>query len=62
MKKLEKIAQIVSKIKSFLNKYNLEGINYLSEKNEWKKFEKNTLATALNDLIFQKTAYPYFKK
>ena len=62
MKKLEKIAQIVSKIKSFLNKYNLEGINYLSEKNDWKKFEKNNLATALNDPIFKKTAYPYFKK
>ena len=61
MKKLEKVAQIVSKIKSFLNKYNLEEINYLSEKNDWKKFEKNYLATALNDLIFQNTAYPYFK-
>ena len=30
-----------SKIKSFINKYNWEEINFLSHKNNWKKFETN---------------------
>ena len=31
----------LTKIKRFLNKYNWEGINFPSEKDDWKKFEKN---------------------
>ena len=34
-------------IKPFINKYNCEGINYPSEKNDYKKIEKNNLKTAL---------------
>ena len=30
----------ITKIKPFINKYNWEGINYLSWKDDWKKFEK----------------------
>ena len=36
------------KIKHFLDKYNWEGINYPSEKDGWKKIEKNNLIIALN--------------
>ena len=39
-----------SEIKSFIDKYNWEGINYPSEKDDWKKFEKNNLRIALNVL------------
>ena len=42
----------ISTIKSFINKYNWEGINYPSEKNDWKKFEKNNVTIALNVLIY----------
>ena len=37
-------------IKSFINKYNWEGINYPSEIDDWKTFEKNTSRIALNIL------------
>ena len=40
----------ITKIKSFINKYNWEKINYLPEKDDWKKFEKNNLTIALNVL------------
>ena len=36
------------KIEHFLDKYNWEGINYPSEKDGWKKIEKNNLMIALN--------------
>ena len=40
MKKLKKKnAERISKIKSFINKHNWEGINYLPKKNDLKKFE-----------------------
>ena len=45
-----KKSQKISQIKSFKNKYNQEGINYLSEKDDWKKFLKNNLTIALNVL------------
>ena len=38
----------IIKIKSFMNKYNWEGINVPSEKDDWKKFEKNNPTIALN--------------
>ena len=31
----------MTKIKLFINKYNWEGINFPSEKDDCKKFEKN---------------------
>ena len=33
-------AERITKIKIFINKYNWEGINFLLEKDDWKKFEK----------------------
>ena len=32
--------QIIIKIKPFINKYKWEGINFPSEKDHWKTFEK----------------------
>ena len=37
----------VSKIKPFINKYHWEGIDYPSKVDDWKRFEKNNLATNL---------------
>ena len=39
-----------NKIKPFTNKYNWEGINVLSEKDSWKKIDKNNQTIALNVL------------
>ena len=39
-----------TKIKAFIYKYKWEGIIYLSEKDDWKKFEKNNLTIAVNVL------------
>ena len=39
-----------TKIKTFINKYKWDGINFLSEKNDWKKTEKNSVTIALNVL------------
>ena len=38
--KIKKDSQRITKIKPFINKYNWEGVNFLSEKDDWKKFEK----------------------
>ena len=45
MKKSKKIRK---KIKPFINKYNWEGINFSSEKDDWKKIEKINVIIALN--------------
>ena len=43
--------QRIIKIKPFINKYNWQGINFPSEKNDdWKRFEKNNVTIALNVL------------
>ena len=39
--KVRKDPQRITKIKAFIDKYNLEGIHYPSEKDDWIKFEKN---------------------
>ena len=49
---IEEDPERISKIKSFMNKYNWEGISYPSEKNDRKNFEKNNVAIALNVLIY----------
>ena len=46
--KIKKDLQRITKIKPFVNKYNWERINFPSEKDDWKKFEKNNTTTALN--------------
>ena len=46
----KKDTQRLTKIKSYIDKCNWEGINYPSKNSDWKKFEKNNLAIALNVL------------
>ena len=42
------------KIKPFINWYSWEGINFRSEKNDWKIFEKNNVTIALYILYAKK--------
>ena len=51
---IKKDPKRITKIKHFVNKYNCEGINFPSEKDDWKKFEKNTVTIALNVLYSKK--------
>ena len=43
---------MITEIKPFINKYNWKGNP--SEKNDWKKFEKNNVTTAVNILYAKK--------
>ena len=54
MKKIKKDPQRITKIKPFIDKYNWEGRNYPSEKDAWKKNEKNILTLGLNVLCAKK--------
>ena len=47
---IKKDLQRITKVKPFINKCNWKGINFPSEKGDWKKFEKNNVAIALNVL------------
>ena len=59
--KIKKDPQRITKIKLFINKYNWEGINFLSEKDDWKQFEKNNVAIGLNVLYAKKEKiYPAY--
>ena len=59
--KIKKDPQRITKIKLFVNKYNWEGINFLSEKDDWKQFEKNNVAIDLNVLYVKKEkTYPAY--
>ena len=40
-KEIGKYSERITKIRSFINKYNWEGINFPLEKDSWKKFKKN---------------------
>ena len=42
--------QKLTKIKPFMKKYNWKEIKFLWGKDDWKKFEKNNIAVALNIL------------
>ena len=44
-------------IKPFINKYKWEGINFPSEKDDWKTFEKNRVTIYLNVLYAIKKIY-----
>ena len=39
------------KLKPYINKYNWEGIDFPAGPKEWKKFERNSKAIALNILF-----------
>ena len=43
-----------TKTKPFINKYNWEGTNFSSEKDDWKKFEKNKVTIVFNVLYIKK--------
>ena len=43
--------QRITKIKPFINKCNLEGTNFPSEKDDWKKFQKNNATIVLKCLL-----------
>ena len=51
---IKKDLKRIKKIKLFINKYNWEGINFPSEKNDAKKFEKNNVTITLNVLYAKK--------
>ena len=38
---IKKDPQRITKIQPFTNTYNWEGVNFPSEKDDWKKIEKN---------------------
>ena len=56
-----KKSQRISKIKLFIDKYNWEGVNYQSRKDDRKTFEKNNLTIALNVFMLKKEKiYPAY--
>ena len=50
---IESNPERVSSIKPFINRYKWEGINYSSNKDAWKTFEKNNTIIAL-DIFYTK--------
>ena len=51
---IEKHSERITNIKPFTNKYTWEEINFPSEKDYWKNFEKNNLTNAFNVLHAKK--------
>ena len=52
---IKKDPQRITKIKPFINKYTWEGINFPSEKDDWKKIQKNNRTIALLMFFMLKT-------
>ena len=48
---IERNPQRISKLKPYINKYNWEGIEFPAGPKDWKKFERNNKAIALNILF-----------
>ena len=46
--KIKKDPQRISNLKSFVDQYNWEGIEFSSHTKDWKKFEQNSKTIALN--------------
>ena len=59
-----KHAERIIKIKLFINKYQWERINFPSEKDDWKTFEKNNVTIKFNVLYAKKEKKypPYVSK
>ena len=57
MRKIIKNLQTITKINPFINKYNWKEISFPSEKDDWKKFEKNNVTIALSVLYAKKEKY-----
>ena len=49
--RIKKDPQQISKLKPYINKYNWKDIKFLSDKDDWKKFEQNNKDIALNILF-----------
>ena len=49
--KIKKDPQKISKLKPYINQYNWKAIKFLSDKENWKKFEENNKEVALNVLF-----------
>ena len=54
---IKKDPQRITKIKRFINKYNWEGINIPSEKDDWEKNVKSNVKIALNVLHAKEKKY-----
>ena len=54
---IKKDARRITKAKRFRNKYNWEGINFPSKKDDRKKIEKNNVTITLNVLYAKKEKY-----
>ena len=51
----------IAKIKPSINKYQWEGIHFPSEKDDWKKIEKNNVTIVLNVFYAKKEKiYPAY--
>ena len=58
---IKKDPQRITKVETFIGKYNWKIINVPSEKNDWKKFEKNIVRIPLNVLYAKKEKiYPAY--
>ena len=53
-KEIKNDLQRLTKIKTFINKYNWERINFPSEKHDWKIFLKNNVTVAFNVFMLKK--------
>ena len=51
---IKKSKKIRKKIERFINNYDREGIDFLSEKDDCKKFEKNIVTNAVNVVYAKK--------
>ena len=59
-KEIRKHSERITKIKPLINKYNWKRINFSSEKDDQKNFEKNNVLFALNILYAKKEKiYPH---
>ena len=49
--KLLKHPERISKLKPYINQYNWKDIKFLSDKEDWKKFEQNNKEIVINQNI-----------
>ena len=49
--RIKKDPQKISRLKPYIIQYNWKGIKFLSDKKDWKKFERNDKEIALNILF-----------
>ena len=54
---MKKSTKIHKEIKIFVNEYDWEGINFLSEKDDQKKLQKNNVSIAIIDFYAKKEKY-----